>query len=107
MGQVEPSIALNETDVALGDAITFTTTVANNVRNPRIEVLAYQDGVLVYGEAGGTDDTFVLGGNVDGGSIWRNVGGPATCIANLYYFTHKANTPGVVYLAADGFEAGG
>lgn len=103
----QATISLNEASPSLGDEITFTVTgVPKNVQNPRIEVLAYQDGQLVYGEAGGIDHTFLLGGNVDRGSIWREVGGPATCVANLYHFTHKANTPDAPRLASTAFEAG-
>jgi len=39
-----------------------------------VEVLCYQDGALVYGEAGSPTDAFLLGG---GGSLWLNGGGAA------------------------------
>ncbi|HEX6400267.1 MAG TPA: hypothetical protein VF108_07350, partial [Actinomycetota bacterium] len=77
-------------DPSLGDYVTFSTVVPKNVNNPRIEVLCYQAGELVFGMAGGTDYAFLLGG---GGSTWKDNGGGADCVANLYYFSWKANTP--------------
>jgi hypothetical protein len=58
----------------------------------------------VYGEAGSPDWAFLLGG---GGSIWKSVGGPASCVANLYYFSWKAGQPTAVYLATTNFDATG
>ena len=113
-GKVTPSIALNPvvagaaatgSGPALGSHVTFTTVVPTNVRNPRVEVLCYQNGELVYGEAGAPADTFLLGGNPDRGSIWRTTGGPASCVANLYFFTWKANQPAATYLATTSFDA--
>jgi hypothetical protein len=115
-GKVTPSITLNEavtgasatpSGPSLGSYVTFTTVVPTNVRNPRVEVLCYQNGELVYGEAGGPSDAFLLGGNPDRGSIWRTTGGPASCVANLYFFTWKAGEPGVTYLATTSFDAAG
>ena len=65
------------------------------LKNPRIYVRCYQNGVLVYGEAGGASDTFTLGG---GWSLWvANGGGAAQCWADLYYFktgNHEWNGSG-------------
>lgn len=99
------TITLNETDVALGDTVTFTVTdVPKNVKRPRIEVLCYQDGALVYGEAGSDTDTFLLGG---GGSIWKDGGGPADCVANLFYFDDRGPVQTYVRLASTSFHAEG
>lgn len=104
------TISLNESNVALGDTVTFTTSFDGKLKNPRIEVLCYQNSVLVYGEGGSAYDTFLLGG---GGSLWKDSGGPADCVANLYYFkvgTHEWNGSGqqeTVYLATTSFSAAG
>ena len=89
---------------SLGDSVTFSTVVPKNVNNPRIEVLCYQAGELVFGMAGAIDYSFQLGG---GGSIWKDRGGAADCKANLYYFSWKANTPTATQLATTSFAAGG
>lgn len=92
--------------VVVGDPVKFTTEIDGHVKNPRIRVLAYQNDALVYGEAGGIDHTFQLGGNPDGGSIWtQNGGGPADCIAELYYFDKEQGRQVAVYLAQTGFHA--
>ena len=94
-GQVQPYIGLNSpgnaasSQPALGTYVTFTTVVPNNVQNPRVEVLCYQNGALVYGESGGTDWAFQLGG---ASSLWLSNGGSASCVANLYYFTSHSTT---------------
>ncbi len=92
------------TAVRLGSTVTFATGYPKTVKNPRIEVLCYQDGSLVYGEAGGVTDTFQLGG---GGSLWLSGGGSAECVANLFYFGWKAGTQTYNKLASTSFAAGG
>ena len=115
-GKVTPTITLNQvmsgalatqSSPSLGSWVTFTTVIPTNVRNPRVEVLCYQNGELVYGEAGDPSHDFELGGNPDRGSIWRTTLGPASCVANLYFFTWKAGEPAAVYLATTSFEAAG
>jgi len=86
----------------LGSSVSFSTGYPSNVQNPRIEVLCYQNGSLVYGEAGATTDTFLLGG---GGSIWLSTGGGATCTANLFYFGSHAGSQTYNLLATTGFTA--
>jgi hypothetical protein len=107
----DSSIALNQggqgfaaTSPHLGGWVSFTTTYPTNVKTPRIEVLCYQNGALVYGEAGSTLDSFLLGG---GGSLWLSTGGSASCVANLYYFTWNAGQPATTYLATTSFNAAG
>lgn len=87
----------------LGSTVSFSTGYPNNVQNPRIEVLCYQNGSLVYGEAGGVADSFLLGG---GGSIWLSGGGPADCVANLFYFGQHAGSQTYNVLATTSFPAG-
>jgi hypothetical protein len=89
---------------SLGNTVTFATGYASNVKNPRIEVLCYQSGDLVYGEAGGVNDTFQLGG---GASTWLSTGGAADCTANLFYFGWHAGTQTYNRLASTTFSAGG
>ena len=112
------SIVLNQTDPYLGSSVTFTATwpkIKGNI-TPRIAVRCFQDvnndgtvntqdanpvtnADLVYAEAGSADQSkqlaltgnpgFLLGGNPDGGSIWRNRGGAATCNAELFYYSYE------------------
>jgi hypothetical protein len=106
----DASIALNTSASAriaapsLGSSVSFTVTYPTSVKTPRVEVLCYQNGALVYGEAGSPGDTFLLGG---GGSLWLTAGGSASCVANLYYFTWKAGQPATTYLATTSFDAAG
>jgi hypothetical protein len=110
-GKMTPQISLDQvmTDAriaqsvpSLGSSVTFRTVIPQNVNNPRVEVLCYQNGALVYGEGGSPTDAFLLGG---GGSLWRSTGGAASCVANLYYFTWKGGQPATVYLATTSFDA--
>jgi hypothetical protein len=110
-GKVTPKISLDrvmngalvsQSGPSLGSWVTFTTVIPTNVNTPRVEVLCYQNGALVYGEGGSPTDAFLLGG---GGSLWLSGGGAASCVANLYYFTWKGGQPGTVYLATTSFDA--
>ena len=66
------------------DKVTFTATGTDRLKNPRAYVRCYQNGELVYGEAGRATDTFLLGGGM---SIWvMRGGGAADCWADLFYF---------------------
>jgi hypothetical protein len=87
---------------SLGSSVAFSTGYPTSVKNPRIEVLCYQNGSLVYGEAGGVNDSFQLGG---GGSIWLTNGGAASCTANLFYFGSHAGKQTYNVLASTDFEA--
>jgi len=116
----EPSIALDtaRSDPRLGGTVYFTIPlegIPTTVKNPRVEVLAYQNEQLVYGEAGsvaqatGLDpvvglDGFLLGG---GSSIWLQQGGPAHCVANLFYFGKEKGRETYEFLATCQFEATG
>ena len=98
------SAGLASTAPHLGGSVSFTVVYPGNVKTPRVEVLCYQNGSLVYGEGGSPSDSFLLGG---GGSLWLTAGGSANCVANLYYFTWNAGTPGTTYLATTSFDAAG
>jgi hypothetical protein len=113
-GKVAPMIKLNgassggaaalATQPALGTWVTFTTAIPSNVRVPRVEVLCYQNGALVYGEAGSPMDAFLLGGAA---SAWLSGGGGASCVANLFYFGQSGGQSTGVYLATTSFDAAG
>jgi len=87
----------------LGSWVTFSTTYPTSVKNPRIEVLCYQNGQLTFGMAGGVTYAFELGG---AGSVWLTNGGEADCTANLYYFAWKAGQQTYNWLASKSFHAG-
>ena len=89
---------------SLGSTVTFATSYPRTVKNPRIEVLCYQDGDLVFGMAGSVTYAFQLGG---AGSTWLTVGGPADCTANLFYFGSHAGKQTYNKLATTSFAAGG
>ena len=91
---------------SLGDWVTFTVTYPKTVERfgPRIQVLCYQDGTLVYAEAGPHYQSFLLGG---GSSPWlNNSPGPARCVADLYYWSYQGGQK-FNWLASTEFEAGG
>ena len=100
--QVEATISINETDVALGDWVTFRTTNVTS-RSPRIQVMCYQGGALVYGMALAASEAFELGG---GSSDWRTNGGEADCVATLYEWDWRPVQTFVPY-ATVSFHAGG
>jgi hypothetical protein len=79
---------------ALGQVASFEYTLSGGVREcpnggtnkcARIQVVCSQNGNVVYGEAYPAVHPFniLLGG---GGSVWLSNGGPADCMATLYYW---------------------
>ena len=99
------SIKLNETDPHLGGTITFTTTSPKSVKSPRIAVRCFQNEEMTYAEAGTYNHAFLLGG---GWSKWLEVGGPASCTAELFYFIwHGSNPQEYYHLAWTSFAAAG
>jgi hypothetical protein len=91
---------------SLGDSVTFSVTYPKTVEKfgPRIQVLCYQNGTLVYGEAGPYYQAFLLGG---ASSNWlNNSPGPANCVADLYYWSYQGGQK-FNWLASVEFEAGG
>jgi hypothetical protein len=100
-----PSITLNEADPHLGSDITFAVTYPSQVKYPRVAVRCYQDGSMVYAEAGPSDHVFLLGG---ASSNWLRAGGSASCTAELFYIIwNGSNTQEVVSLAWTSFSAAG
>jgi hypothetical protein len=106
----DPSITLNgptngaSVQPSLGSTVTFTTTYPSSTKNPRVQVLCYQNGALVYGESGSPDYAFVLGG---GSSQWLANGGPANCEADLLDVYYQGGQQQVVWLASTTFNAAG
>jgi hypothetical protein len=104
------------TQPALGSTIWFNVSAPSNVNNPRVQVMCYQNGAVVYGETGstgqatgdGTDSLgysgFLLGG---GWSQWKATGGAADCTASLFYFAQKAGTQTFNVIASTSFAAAG
>ena len=92
--------------------IAFSTTDTGKLKNPRIWVSCYQNGVLVYGAGGAPSEVFKLGGDA---SLWvQNGGGAANCTAELYYILNAKGTAewngtgaqgGTVVLANTAFNA--
>ena len=104
-GSTGSSITLNQVDPHLGGDVTFTVTYPDQVKDPRIAVRCYQDGVMTYAEAGTYDHVFLLGG---GWSVWLEHGGPANCTAELFYIVWNGNNPQEVFsLASTSFDAAG
>lgn len=74
----------------LGQPCVFnvTTIGLHGSNDPLVELVAFQADVMVYAEvhrfdANGTTATFKLGGD---SSAWQQNGGPAHCVALLYYW---------------------
>src|SRR5678815_4917071 len=74
----------------LGDSVTFIVTYPKTLEHygVRIQVLCYQNGTLVYGEAKPWDQQFLLGGAM---STWFLANGDADCVADLYYWSYNGS----------------
>lgn len=101
---VSYSVTLDQAAPALGDVVTFTTSGAASLRNPRVVVQCYQSGVLVYGVNGAPDAGFKLGGD---SSPWVTAGGPADCTARLADYVFRGGKWSVTYYAETSFAAAG
>jgi hypothetical protein len=104
LGAADASISLNESGPALGSWVTFTTSYPSNTKNPRVQVMCYQNGNLVYGEAGSPDHAFLLGG---ASSDWLRNKGPASCKADLMDLYWNGQTQQVDWLKSTTFDAAG
>jgi len=121
------SITLDQTAPYLGGEVTFTTTYPKLKGNitPRVTVWCFQDvngdgtitttrtvsnGDYVYAATASTDraqqlsltgsEGLILGGNPSNGSIWvQRGGGPATCNAELFYYSYSGKQQVYNYLA--------
>jgi len=92
---------------AIGANVTFAVTYPKSVEKfgPRIQVMCYQDGSLVYGEAGPWYQAFFLGGS---GSLWlyNTATQGAHCVADLYYWSYQGGQK-FNWLASTEFDAAG
>jgi hypothetical protein len=88
----------------LGSWVTFATGYPTTVKNPRLDVLCYQNGVLTFGMTGGVSYSYELGG---ASSAWLTNGGEADCTTNLYYYSSKAGKQTYNWLASYDFHAMG
>ena len=101
----DPSIAVNQANPYLGEVVTYTVSYPSSDKNPRVQVMCYQGGVMVYGEAEAVGVPFTLGG---GSSQWLTNGGPASCEADLYNLVWNGNQmQQVTMLASTYFDAAG
>jgi hypothetical protein len=78
----------------LGDTVTFSYVLMENVKSPRVQLMCSQNGVTGYAEAyPAAGNSFRLGGT---SSTWLANGGPATCVATLYSWIY---TPTEVFVS--------
>ena len=100
-----PTIALHpSSDVRLGGWVLFEVEAAKQQFDRyrlSVQVLCYQEGHVVFAGSMRPEYAMLLGGYV---SPWLESGGPAICVADLYYWTH-ANK--LVVLATTDFDAAG
>jgi hypothetical protein len=105
-----PTITLDQTAPRLGDYVTFTVTYPHKLERREkehynggelsIQIICYQDGVMVDGNAGYYEQAFQLG--LDG-SAWQS--GAASCQADLYYWSYPHHQQVFNLLASTTFEA--
>ena len=91
---------------SIGDSVSFTVSYPKTAEKygPRIQVICYQNGQIVYAEAGAHYQAFQLGGF---SSPWlNNSPGPASCRADLFYFSYSGGEK-FNLLASVEFDAGG
>jgi hypothetical protein len=103
-GTTASSITLNQAKAYLGENVTFSTAYPNTVKNPRIQIMCYQNSAMTYAAADGASATFLLGGAA---SQWRTNGGPASCQADLYYWSVVNNQEVFNLLSSMTFNAAG
>jgi hypothetical protein len=95
--------ALAAAQPRLGSSVRFSTGYPNGTKNPWVSVFCFQDGVMVYGEGGKPSADFVLGGAA---SVWVDVGGAATCHAELGDLYWRGGHQYYTFLADTWFDAG-
>ena len=99
------TIALHpSSDVRLGGWVLFEVEAAKQQFDRyrlSVQVLCYQEGHVVFAGSMRPEYAMLLGGYV---SPWLESGGPAICVADLYYWTHSNK---LVVLATTDFDAAG
>lgn len=105
------SIAIAPSSVLeLNGQVSFDVSYPGKLKNPLVQVIAFQGETVVDLKVGAPDQTYVLGGP---SSVWLANGGPANCHADLFYYktgNHEWNGSGqqeFVHLAGIDFQAGG
>ena len=96
--------ALAAAEPRLGSSVKFASGYSTNTKNPWVSLTCYQDGNVVYGQGGKPSADFSLGG---ASSVWLEVGGAATCRAELGDLYWKGGRQYYTYLAHTNFDAGG
>jgi hypothetical protein len=86
----------------LGSWVGFAAGYPSTTKNPWVSLTCYEGSTLVYGEGGGPGHVFQLGG---AGSVWLNVGGSATCTAELGDLYWRGGHEYYTYLATTYFGA--
>jgi hypothetical protein len=100
-----PAIHIDQANPHLGDTVTFTVSVPKQIKNPRIQVSCFKGTTMGWSTAGSVTESFKLGGD---SSLWKTLGGDASCEAILYYWINKPNQPQTfVSLATTTFAAAG
>ncbi len=105
-----PSIALVETGPHFGGVVSLAMSYPAMRSTPLVRVLCFQGDQTVYqySQWGGGSDPWVPSFTLWSDTWDSNGGGPADCVADLYYFTYQGQTQtGVVYLAHTEFTASG
>jgi hypothetical protein len=99
------TIALDQTPPHYGDVVTFTVAAGSVREDLSVWLHCDQGGSTVFQFVGLAADRFPLGGP-GVSSPWA--GGPATCVADLYYYTLRGQTQtSLVTLASTTFDVAG
>lgn len=99
------TIAVDQIAPRYGDVVTFTVGTESVREALSVWLRCDQDGSTVFHFVGLAGDRFPLGGP-GVSSPWA--GGPATCVADLYYYTMKGQTQtSLVTLASTTFDVAG
>lgn len=87
----------------MGDSVRFNSGYPTTTKNPWVSLTCYQGSTLVYGQGGKPSADFSLGG---ASSVWLEVGGAATCRAELGDLYWRGGKQYYTYLAHTSFDAG-
>jgi hypothetical protein len=86
----------------MGSSVAFGATYPKGTKNAWVSLTCYQGTTMVYGEGGGADATFMLGG---ASSVWLSSPGPAVCTAELGDLYWRGGQEYYTYLASTSFDA--
>jgi len=99
-------------ELKLGGTVTFDVTFSpdnldkKNKGGVRVQIIANDPTThdTIYAMARHYDEAFLLGG---GWSPWLEQGGPAHCVASLYYWSYQGGGQQFNHLATIEFDAAG